>query len=250
MIDVQPSASGRIHSNVVTRCLSPVSMAVGGFTAGQWYIYRNLIDIRAPTAGIRSRFAGDTAVWRFGNAFKSNETIAPDGPHDVFHNTFLVYDQEGQAAPALPQRLEPASSPVVQQYFRGGQSRQGLGRADHVHPTAVVSGSNRRQSLSPFRCGHRRRVPDCSVHFQVRRLPGAVLRHPRRISRKPDVRAERDAISSGLRGERTADRSALSTDQRRRRAATAGRLASAAGQSGAFSGRTTASDFRNWTMSR
>ena len=98
MLDAQPSASGRIHSNVITRCLSPISMAIKEFTAGPWFIYRNLIDLRAPTAGHRPRFVGDTAVFRFGNTFKSNETAAPDGPHDVFHNTFLVADQQDDAA--------------------------------------------------------------------------------------------------------------------------------------------------------
>jgi hypothetical protein len=37
-------------------------------------------------------------VFRFGNTFKSNETGGPDGPHDMFHNTFLVAEQKGQAA--------------------------------------------------------------------------------------------------------------------------------------------------------
>jgi hypothetical protein len=98
MLDTQPSASGRIHSNVITRCLSPISMATGHATSGHWYLYRNLIDLRAPTAGKRPESTGDTAVWRFGNAFKSNEDTAPDGPYDVFHNTFLVRDQQGQAS--------------------------------------------------------------------------------------------------------------------------------------------------------
>jgi hypothetical protein len=68
------------------------------FTAGPWFIYRNLIDVRKPTTGTRPRFVGDTAVFRFGNVFKSNETSAPDGEHDIFHNTFLVAEQQGQAA--------------------------------------------------------------------------------------------------------------------------------------------------------
>lgn len=97
VLDLQPSASGRIHSNVITRCLSPISMAIG-FTAGPWYIYRNLIDVRVPTAGIRPRSESDKAVFRFGNVFKSNETQSPDGPLDLFQNTFVVAEQKGDAA--------------------------------------------------------------------------------------------------------------------------------------------------------
>jgi hypothetical protein len=81
------------HSTVITRCLSPVSMAEKGSTSDHWSIYRNLIDLRVPTAGRRPRWVGDTAVWRFGTMFKSNEKTAPDGPYDLFHNTFLVNDQ-------------------------------------------------------------------------------------------------------------------------------------------------------------
>lgn len=63
--------------------------------AGPFYIYRNLIDVRAPTAGHRPRHPGDRDVWRYGNTFKSNGV---DGPYDLFHNTFLVYAQGGQAS--------------------------------------------------------------------------------------------------------------------------------------------------------
>ena len=103
VLDSLPSSSGRIHSNVITRCLSPISLS-GDFTAGPWSIYRNLIDLRQPIAGHRplpegSPDIGHVKVFRFGNTFKSNEAPkGPDGPHDVFHNTFLVAEQDGQAA--------------------------------------------------------------------------------------------------------------------------------------------------------
>jgi hypothetical protein len=97
VLDTLPSASGQIHSNVITRCLSAISMA-GIFTAGQWHIYRNLIDLRVPTAGNRPSKDGNTPVFRFGNVFKSNEQSNPDGPYDIFHNTFLVAEQKGDAA--------------------------------------------------------------------------------------------------------------------------------------------------------
>jgi hypothetical protein len=61
----------------------------------EWFIYRNLIDLRRPTAGVRPRRPGDTDVWRHGHLYKSDP---PDGPIDLFHNTFLVYDQSAQAS--------------------------------------------------------------------------------------------------------------------------------------------------------
>lgn len=84
----------KIYRNVINKTLSPISFA-GTQVGGPRYIYRNLVDVRSPTAGFRPRFTGDKAVWRYGNTFKINP---PDGPYDLFQNTFLVYDQEGQAA--------------------------------------------------------------------------------------------------------------------------------------------------------
>jgi hypothetical protein len=93
LLDVQPGAGGHIHANVISRCLAAISMPVK-VTADHWYIYRNLIDLREPTAGRRPRSVGDTNVWRYGAMFKSNEALAaPDGPYHLFHNTLLVYDQ-------------------------------------------------------------------------------------------------------------------------------------------------------------
>jgi hypothetical protein len=93
-LDANQSQNIRIHENVIVKTLSPISFA-GGQVAGPFYIYRNLIDVRAPTAGYRPRRPGDTDVWRYGNTFKSN---GEDGPYDLFHNTFLVYAQGGQAS--------------------------------------------------------------------------------------------------------------------------------------------------------
>jgi hypothetical protein len=89
-----PSANVRIHENVILKTLSPISFA-GKIVAGPFYIYRNLVDVRAPTAGYRPRHAGDGNVWRYGNTFKSNQV---DGPYALFQNTFLVYAQGGQAS--------------------------------------------------------------------------------------------------------------------------------------------------------
>jgi hypothetical protein len=93
-LDANQSANVRIHQNVIVKTLSPISFA-GEKVAGPFYIYRNLIDVRAPTAGHRPRHPGDTDVWRYGNTFKSNGV---DGPYALFQNTFLVYGQDGQSA--------------------------------------------------------------------------------------------------------------------------------------------------------
>jgi hypothetical protein len=93
-LDATDSVNVRIHQNVIVRTLSPISFA-GNRVAGPFYIYRNLVDVRAPTAGFRPRRPGDLDIWRYGNTFKSNGT---DGPYALFQNTFLVFAQEGQAS--------------------------------------------------------------------------------------------------------------------------------------------------------
>jgi len=84
----------KIFQNVITKTLSAISFA-GNHPKGNWFIYRNLIDLRSPTAGFRPRYTGGTEVWRFGHLIKS---ILPDGPRDLFQNTFLVYAQHEQAS--------------------------------------------------------------------------------------------------------------------------------------------------------
>jgi hypothetical protein len=87
-------ANMKIYQNVILKTLSAISFA-GAHEEGQWYIYRNLIDLRSPTAGYRPRHPDDgddrqKYVWRYGH-FHKNES--PDGPHHLFQNTFLVYGQ-------------------------------------------------------------------------------------------------------------------------------------------------------------
>jgi hypothetical protein len=95
--DGDPAGStsvAKIHENVVTMTLSALGFSGRNETI-EWFIYRNLIDLRRPTAGFRPRRPGDTDVWRHGHLYKSNP---PDGPIDLFQNTFLVYDQRAQAS--------------------------------------------------------------------------------------------------------------------------------------------------------
>ncbi len=90
-----PITITKIHENVITKTLTGFSFASRNQST-QWYIYRNLIDQRRPTAGVRPRNTGDTEVWRFGQLHKSaGDTF---GPHDLFHNTVLTYDQREHAS--------------------------------------------------------------------------------------------------------------------------------------------------------
>lgn len=87
-LDGSAEARGSVHHNVITQTLSAIGFA-GIFPAGPWYIYRNLIDLRQPTAGFRPRNANFNRayVWRPGAPFKSRFA---EGPHHIFQNTFIV----------------------------------------------------------------------------------------------------------------------------------------------------------------
>ena len=218
MLDAQPSASGRIHSNVITRCLSPISMAIKEFTAGPWFIYRNLIDLRAPTAGHRPRFVGDTAVFRFGNAFKSNETAAPDGPHDVFHNTFLVADQQDDAAYLhYLSDLSPHLRRSFNNIFVAVNPSTASDRAITFVPPPSFPGPTDGNLYHRFGTATAAGISVSWIHIQVRRLSRRVVREPRRTAQQHVIPAEQGAIRARLRGEQPAHRSRVSADQRRRR---------------------------------
>jgi hypothetical protein len=88
-------AATRIYRNVVHAALVALRFASTN-RATHWYIYRNLFDLRGAIRGFRPRRTGDTAVFRHG-LFHASEGDAP-GPHDLFQNTVLVYDQREQAA--------------------------------------------------------------------------------------------------------------------------------------------------------
>lgn len=90
-----PVTVTKIHDNVITRTLTGFSFSSRNQTT-QWYIFRNLIDQRGPTRGFRPRHVGDTDVWRYGQLHKSDGDTF--GPHDLFHNTVLTYDQREQAS--------------------------------------------------------------------------------------------------------------------------------------------------------
>ncbi|MGE0548997.1 MAG: DUF1565 domain-containing protein [Kofleriaceae bacterium] len=66
----------RIHHNVIQRVLSAVS-GVGGQPSGPRYIYRNIFDLRDPTAGYRPGASFRDSPWRWGHIFKGALNAAP-----------------------------------------------------------------------------------------------------------------------------------------------------------------------------
>jgi len=85
----------RIFANVIEQSLTGISFAGEKFPGNGVSVYRNLFDLRRPTAGIRPRppAAGgeqEDGPLRLGQFFKGG---CPDGPLDLFHNTILVKDQ-------------------------------------------------------------------------------------------------------------------------------------------------------------
>lgn len=96
VLDGYHLSDAHIHDNLIEQSLSAISMAgTPTDVGGARYIYRNVIDLREPTAGIRPRNANERDVWRYGHLFKSNGV---DGPLDLFHNTFIVKNQDEQAS--------------------------------------------------------------------------------------------------------------------------------------------------------
>jgi hypothetical protein len=77
-----------IHHNVMTRCLTAFSFGARS-RAGRVRIFRNLVDLREPTASIRPATEGGKAL-RTGVLVKLNGP--GEGPIDVWHNTCVVLD--------------------------------------------------------------------------------------------------------------------------------------------------------------
>jgi hypothetical protein len=90
---VNDTKNARIYQNAITQCLTALSFA-GDAPVGHVYIFRNLIDIRVPTAGIRPQVSrgvvalGQPRTLRQGQFYKDGKH---EGPFDLFHNTCLVH---------------------------------------------------------------------------------------------------------------------------------------------------------------
>lgn len=89
VVETEGIADLKIFENVIEQSLTALNFARE--TAGNGVrVYRNLIDLRRPIAGVRPRPDGATEPTRLGHLFKGG---SPDGPLDLFHNTILVKDQ-------------------------------------------------------------------------------------------------------------------------------------------------------------
>ena len=95
VLDAEGVQNLRVSQNVIERCLTALSFAQDN-VFGPVYIYRNLIDLRQPTAGIRPDWHPATpGPLRYGHLFKENPRT---GPVDLVHNTFVVTRQRDGAA--------------------------------------------------------------------------------------------------------------------------------------------------------
>jgi len=87
----EPENAGnfRIFENVFEQCLMVISLAKEKAGNGV-FVYRNLIDLRSPTAKVRPSPADGPESLHHGQLFKGNQ---PDGPIDFFQNTVVLKDQ-------------------------------------------------------------------------------------------------------------------------------------------------------------
>jgi hypothetical protein len=92
--ETEDASSFQIFENVFTQCLVAISLAKEKAGNGV-FVYRNLIDLRSPTAKVRPRPVDGPKSLHHGQLFKGNQ---PDGPIDFFHNTVVLKDQTGASS--------------------------------------------------------------------------------------------------------------------------------------------------------
>jgi hypothetical protein len=83
-----------VYRNVLTRCLTALSFGIDR-PVGDVKIFRNLIDLREPTLGVRPAFAGENRSLRQGHFWKGDRK---EGPFDLWHNTCIVLDPGGRGS--------------------------------------------------------------------------------------------------------------------------------------------------------
>ena len=85
-LQTAPDEAGlRVHHNVVEKVLSGVSFFGKG--TGARYIYRNILDLRLPTAGHRPSAGRGRDAWRYGHPFKNTGNL---GTTYFYQNTVLI----------------------------------------------------------------------------------------------------------------------------------------------------------------
>jgi hypothetical protein len=110
-----------VYENVLRQVLSPLSFALDDpapdaacqLLGGPFYIYRNVVDQRVPTRGLRVLPPDAPApfLWRYGNDFKMNGTVPP---FHVYQNTFLSShpNDKGHALSLVFSDSPPAPAPA------------------------------------------------------------------------------------------------------------------------------------------
>jgi hypothetical protein len=108
--------TSQIYQNVITQCMTVPSFGADT-VLGHTYFYRNLVDLRMPTAGIRPAIAQDPRSLRNGHFYKGD--AIEEGPFDLFHNTCLVLDPGGIGKDDLTRGFAHYSGEIE----HGGQRR-------------------------------------------------------------------------------------------------------------------------------
>lgn len=103
----------RVHHNVVERVLAALSMPLGRSQDGARYVYRNLFDLREPTAGWRPGWKDDGEVWRWGFLFKTRKPL----PLFFYQNTVLVSRTTTRASVQMFNAIEPGAEVDMPRWF-------------------------------------------------------------------------------------------------------------------------------------
>jgi hypothetical protein len=102
----------RVHHNVYERVLSSISSA--GKPSGPRYVYRNIYDLRDPTASYRPGVS-PKGPWRWGHVFKGNLSSAP---FYFYRNTVITRSaRPGQPALLHYQGLGKPGTPTQPRWF-------------------------------------------------------------------------------------------------------------------------------------
>ena len=104
VIDTKGSADVRIFGNVVEQCQTAISSGTDN-AAGGTAIYRNIIDMRRPTAKNRPHVYEEAACHKLDPAEREvlargvlYKSTRPDGPLDFFQNTCLTKDNTARVS--------------------------------------------------------------------------------------------------------------------------------------------------------
>jgi hypothetical protein len=124
----------RIHHNVVEQVLSAVSFSSRKGIAGRRFVYRNLFDLREPTAGYRPDGTA-RLPWRYGHPFKTSGAL---GAIFFYQNDLLIARPSNQAASLFFRALEKEATPAAPRWFLNNLVLVLTPDADSDRPVAFV----------------------------------------------------------------------------------------------------------------